>query len=94
MHEREQRPWDVVSPRETDAARLYNTTDSATLFEVLARHRVRYIYVGQLERRIYDAAGVDKFADLAARGLLERVYANERVEIYQVLQDWDIQAES
>jgi uncharacterized membrane protein len=59
------------------------------LFEVLARYRVRYIYLGQLERAKYDAAGVDKFAALAAQGLLERVYANERVDIYRVVQDWD-----
>ena len=84
-HEREQRPWDQVGPREEDAAALYTTTDVDQARTILERYRVRYIYVGQLERVAYPGPGLDKFDRLVQDGTLAHVFHNERVDIYEVL---------
>jgi len=84
-HEREQRPWDQVGPREEDAAALYTTTDVDQARTILERYRVRYIYVGQLERVAYPGPGLDKFDRLVQDGTCARVFHNERVDIYEVL---------
>ncbi|MGI5916970.1 MAG: DUF2298 domain-containing protein [Anaerolineae bacterium] len=83
-HQREQRPWDLVDAREQDAVAIYTTTDEEHLFDLLTRHRVRYIYVGSLERIVYPERGVAKFERLADAGRLSRVYRNEGVVIYEV----------
>lgn len=86
MHEREQRPWEVVSPRERDAEMIYTTSDATELSRVLERYRVSYIYVGQLEEALYDVSALDGFV---RAGMLERVYQNDRVRILRVPRDWD-----
>ena len=43
-----------------------------------------YIYVGQLEHTVYDAAGLAKFERMWEEGYLDLVYENEKVKIYQV----------
>jgi YYY domain-containing protein len=82
-HQYEQRPWEMAAARQRDAERIYQTQDARELGELLARHQVRYIYVGPLERALYPAAP-DKFEALAEAGALERVYRNEQVDIYRV----------
>ena len=89
-HEREQRPWEQVEAHERDAETLYTTTDIDELFAILGRHRVRYIYVGQLERTIYGEPGMTKFEELVQVGGLARAFHNDKVDVYKVLQDWDM----
>jgi YYY domain-containing protein len=84
MHQVEQRPWEEVGARERDAERLFKGRDEAEFWEIVARHHVRYIYVGQLERVLYGGYGLDKFDRLANAGSLERAYANDRVTIFRV----------
>ncbi|HUV95572.1 MAG TPA: DUF2298 domain-containing protein, partial [Anaerolineae bacterium] len=88
-HEREQRPMDQVSAREDDAAELYHTTDTGAMLGILRRYRVKYVYVGQLERNVYPGPGLTKFDDLTKAGMLARVFHNDGVDIYEVLCDWD-----
>ena len=83
-HQREQRPWQQVNPRERDAEAVYTTTDPAALMELLGRHDVRYVYVGQLERIAYGEGGAATLEALARDGRLERVYGNDKVDIYEV----------
>jgi YYY domain-containing protein len=83
-HQREQRPWQQVGPRERDAEALYTTTDPEALMELVRRHSVRYVYVGQLERIAYGEGGAQTLAALAQAGRLVRVYHNDRVDIYEV----------
>ncbi|MBC7236163.1 MAG: hypothetical protein H5T69_09990, partial [Chloroflexi bacterium] len=82
-HEREQRPWDQVGPRERHAEAIYVTQDEAELLALLDRYRVRYIYIGQLERYLYDGPGLAKFEELARAGRLELVYHNEKTAVYR-----------
>ena len=50
------------------------------------KHQVQYIYVGQLERGLYGDAGLQKFVDAAAAGVLTIVYQTDQVTIYEY---WD-----
>ncbi|GAB4145708.1 MAG: hypothetical protein Fur0021_03220 [Candidatus Promineifilaceae bacterium] len=86
-HQRQQRaviPGSVVSKRIEDLNLLYNTLDAAEALRILDRYNVQYIYVGPLEWAYYNAAGVDKFGQMARQDLLEEVYRNGGVTIYRV----------
>jgi YYY domain-containing protein len=81
-HQNEQRPWDAVAARESDAWRIYNSRDSDEVAGILDRYRVRYVYVGPLERMLYGEHVLVRLDDLVERGELTRVYENEGVVIY------------
>ena len=53
-----------VQQRVGDVARMYNALTLAEVEPLLARYGVRYIVVGELERKDYAAAGLAKFAAL------------------------------
>jgi len=88
-HENEQRPGAEVALRDSDVTTLYSTTDLSQFESILAKYRVTYIYVGQLERQVYAGSGMAKFVDAEQAGLLTRVYHNERVDIYRVMRHWE-----
>ena len=83
-HQWEQRPSEQVALRQRDAEAVYNTTDPGMLMELLRRHNVRYVYVGQVERYAYGEGGASTLEALARDGRLERAYHNDRVDIYAV----------
>ena len=56
-----------VDQRRQDVDTFYNTPDAASAKAFLERYGVRYIYVGQLERAFYRAAGLAKFDGHAGR---------------------------
>ena len=74
----------VVRQRVGDVERFFSTTrpDEAEAF--LDKYGVRYIYVGDHERKVHPAAGLEKFEQMAANGNLAVVYRNETVTIYEV----------
>ncbi len=83
----EQQRWDyrwAVGQRIEDVHTIYRTTDATEALELLRRYRVRYVYLGQLERLYYPGAGLDKFEG-GLSGVLRKVYQNEQVAIYEVL---------
>ena len=84
MHEREQRPAKEVAARETDVARMYNTTDISDFESIASEYGVRYVYVGQLERSVYANQGLEKFEQMVALGRATRVYTNAKTVIYQL----------
>ncbi|MFQ5872466.1 MAG: DUF2298 domain-containing protein, partial [Dehalococcoidia bacterium] len=92
-HQRQQR-WDhqgEVLARRGDVQTLYTTTHIPTVQKLLKEYRVRYIYVGALERLYYPEEGISKFEGMAREGLLEVVYprggvANPEVTIYRVIE--------
>jgi YYY domain-containing protein len=55
-----------VGERGALVRRLYEERSSATAASLLAEHRVRYVFVGELERKTYPAEGLAKFANDAA----------------------------
>jgi len=83
-HEREQRPMDEVTQRERDVNTIYDSLDWDVTMGLLKKYRVSYIYVGQLERAVYQPQGLAKFEAMREAGLLRVAYHNEKVTIYQV----------
>ncbi len=87
-HQRQQRavvPSLLVSSRISDVNTLYSTTNTAEALSILDKYNVKYIYVGQLEWVYYTPDGLNKFDNMADQGLLEEVYRNSGVSIYQVM---------
>ena len=87
-HQRQQR-WDYqgeVFDRADQVREIYDTTDVGRAQELLQEYGVRYIVVGELERIYYAQAGLQKFSDWADEGMIQRVFQNEAVSIYQVNQ--------
>ena len=67
-------------------ATIYNETLAPVVLPLLEEYRVRYIVVGPLERAYYDQAGLAKFPAMVEWGLLQVVFQNEGVTIYQVVE--------
>jgi YYY domain-containing protein len=93
LHASEQHDPRAVADRDLDAQEIYYTLDQRVALKLLARYRVGYIYVGQIERAAYGAAGLAKFERMNGP-YLRRVYRNPTVTIYQVnpttfRQPWD-----
>jgi len=73
-----------VGERDGQARDFFNTPDIARALQLIRELRISYIYVGQLERAVYDPAGLAKFDRMQEEGYLEVVFGNERVKIYKV----------
>ena len=73
----------TVERRAREVGEIYNTTDLGRAESLLREYEVKYIVVGELERAYYSPAGVQKFADMAAAGLILPVWDNDGVVIYQ-----------
>lgn len=83
LHVNEQRDPALAAAREDDINLLYRTTDVEQALRLLARYRVNYVYVGSVERAIYNSAGLQKFASLQGT-YLDEVYNAQGVQIYRV----------
>jgi YYY domain-containing protein len=87
-HQRQQRghiAGEGVNRRVRDVREIYATGDLARAQQLLGRFQVKYIYVGELERAVYPADGLAKFARWAEEGYLQEVYRNPAVLIYEVV---------
>ncbi len=87
-HQRQQRGdyAPQVSRRIADVYTMYGSTSVPQTLELLRKYRVKYIYVGDLERMYYDPAGLYKL-EAMKDVYLDEVYRNPHVVIYQV-RDW------
>jgi YYY domain-containing protein len=87
-HQRQQRavlPGSLVTNRIIDVNNLYNTTDINQAMQILEKYDVNYVYAGQLEWTYYHPRGLLKFDEMVEQGLLDEVYRNGGVSIYEVL---------
>jgi uncharacterized membrane protein len=84
MHQSEQRYSEDVGKRDGEAREFFNTRDSARAMELVRQLHIHYIYIGQLERVTYDAAGLAKFEQMRQAGVLDVAYQNPKVMIYRV----------
>ncbi len=77
--------WDEQGKRINDIDNIYNTHDSQTARQLLAKYDVQYVYVGTLERNgtpkkgPYDGGGLAKFRDF-----MDVAYENFGVTIYKL----------
>lgn len=74
----------IIDQRKQDVADLYNTADPITAAELIKRYDVSYVYVGPLEKALYDAEGLSKFEAMSEAGVLAKVYDSSGVQIYRV----------
>lgn len=84
MHQSEQRYPRQVGERDGKARELFNTSDLVRARQLIEELNISYIYIGQLERAVYEPTGLAKFKRMAEEGDLSLVYENERVRIYKV----------
>jgi len=85
MHQSEQRYGGQVGERDGMARDFFNTTDLERARQLIRDLHIRYVYIGQLERTVYDPAGLQKFDQLVQTGEMRVVYENERTTIYECL---------
>ncbi len=86
-HQRQQRavmPTEVVNRRLADVKLIYEGTDVVETTDLLDRYAVEYIYLGPLERRLYNAEGLRKFENESG-GRWQPVYAEAGIVILQVI---------
>ena len=74
--------WNLISERTRAIDAIYSTPESEEAANLLENYKVKYIYVGTLEKKRYGADTLLKFAILAERYML--VYRNDDVSIYEV----------
>ncbi|MDW8213421.1 MAG: DUF2298 domain-containing protein [Roseiflexaceae bacterium] len=74
----------VIEARKMLIRNLYNDANARETLRLLRLYGVEYVIVGQLERALYDPAGLAKFDALAAAGQIETVYSAGETRIYRV----------
>jgi len=86
-HQRQQRghiAGEGVNKRVREVEEIYSTGDLTRAQQLLHHFQIKYIYLGELERAVYPADGLAKFERWAEEGLLQEVYRNPAVVIYEV----------
>jgi YYY domain-containing protein len=68
-----------IEERRADVRTLYSTTDRTLAEQLMRKYHVDLVFVGNLERRTYPPAGLDKFATWP---FTERVFESGGVTIY------------
>ena len=71
--------WAITTARERDVKRIYDAPNKRSVRTLLDKYRVRYVYVGPLEKKKYNLAGLRAFARE-----FPIVYSNREVRIYRV----------
>jgi uncharacterized membrane protein len=74
----------LVDQRLRDVQTMYNDPSPSRVTPLLSKYRVRYIYVGDLERAYYNARGLAKFDEMQDE--LRPVYQKDGVTIYEVVE--------
>ncbi|HKV83514.1 MAG TPA: DUF2298 domain-containing protein [Ktedonobacterales bacterium] len=93
--EYEQRYGEEVFPRQSDVQQFWATDDPNAAVSFLRQFGVQYIYLGELERTCYvtqgngacvpmGAGAIAKFQTLERAGVVQSVYTNTGVTIYEV----------
>jgi len=85
QHEGEQRYDWQVGQRDGEVRDFYTTGDIGRTLELIRNLDISYIYVGKLERTVYDPIGLAKFDRMVEEGYLTVPYSNEEVKIYKVV---------
>jgi YYY domain-containing protein len=85
-HQRQQRGGyeSLVEDRVNEVQFMYDqAVPFASIKHLLDKYHVKYIYVGDLERALYDGAGLAKFDQAVKDGDLTVVYDDSGVKIYE-----------
>ncbi len=85
-HQRQQRainPGDWIFGRVEDVSAFYSTTDWKEVRHLIERYQIDYVVIGQLERIVYPADGINKFLN-APEELFNIVYSAEDTVLLKV----------
>ncbi len=74
----------VIRHRQQIISLIYNTPDPDNALAALRRYGVEYVYVGGVERQLYSAEGLAKFALMVERGELEVAFRQGNSVIYRL----------
>jgi uncharacterized membrane protein len=85
QHAGEQRYAWQVGQRDGEVRDFYTTDDIRRALELVRKLDISYIYVGKLERTVYDPIGLAKFDRMVEEGHLTVPYSNKEVKIYKVI---------
>jgi uncharacterized membrane protein len=85
MHQSEQRYGEQVGERDGLTRELYNTPGMERALQIIEELHISYIYVGKLERTVYDQVGFEKFDRMMDDGTLSLVFENPEVKIFEVI---------
>jgi uncharacterized membrane protein len=85
MHESEQRYGDQVGMRDGLHREFWSTQDVQRMQSLIDELDIDYIYAGQLEQKLHPDAVV-RLQELAANGLLDIAFENERTTIHKVVE--------
>ncbi len=72
----------AIQERRSDVISFYSSDDVDQGVDFLEKYGVRYVYVGEMERKIYPEAGIEKFDRMESAGLIP-VYEQGPVKIYE-----------
>ena len=87
-HQRQQRaivPSEWVTDRVKEIEMFYNSSDRQEVYKFISKYNVCYIIVGELEKAVYQGAGLEKFSAWDG-DLWRKVYDQDETVIYEVLQ--------
>jgi uncharacterized membrane protein len=85
-HQTQQRPdmQPLIDRRKNDVQQMLGETRTfASIRPLLDRYNVRFIYIGPLERAYYSESALAKFDEGVENGMLELVYDQNGVKIYE-----------
>lgn len=75
-------PGEIVDNRITDIRTIYETEDPQQAADLLHHYGVSLLYVGPLERAVYNPVGFAKFDAMVKDGTLREIYNQDSVQIY------------
>jgi len=79
-HEKQWRGSDAgLSIRTDDVQAIYQSLDPVATYNLLAKYKISYVYIGPRERRQYGTSGLNKF-DL----FMDKVFNTQTVVIYKL----------
>lgn len=76
----------VINQRQDVVASIYNSSDPNEALQQIEAYGIEYVYVGGVERAIYEPAGLAKFEDMVQRGYLAAAFRSGETTIYRVTQ--------
>jgi uncharacterized membrane protein len=71
-----------IGQRSRDIEAIYGDADFRRAGPLLARYKVHYVFIGELERQRFSTDGLDKFARRPE--IFERVYRSGTTEVFAV----------
>ena len=77
-------PGEIVDNRIQALREIYTSSDTDETLKLLSKYNVSLVYLGPLERAVYNDTNFNKFDNMVKEGTLRKIYNADGVEIYAV----------